>query len=329
MEAWPEPTPLITSALRADWTWLGRRYGLATTFLIISLWCLFILAKDRRTYPRKLHALFMNLLLLFVSICRAATLLADPLARTHPPAAFITYKIFHGIASICVVSAYSVLLLILLETTSLRIAPSRIQKLHVLLAATAANILYLVVAYLVVLDRPNLKLLVLICHVVMGVWGIVVCVGYIVTGGRLYRNLYPSRELTSSDSFFLREARGMKKFGVMLGLASLDGAALFTVRIYYATSGYGVLNGSGAVEFLPWYSFDVSITLMEILLCVLIFTIALKAGTRRQSARVSNVQNRTATTEQLKMRTRAVTSSAVEAAEVVANPVATRLDHVV
>jgi len=94
-------------------------------------------------------------------------------------------------------SAFSVLLLILLETTTTSLGAPRLQNIWVLLAITGTCTVILLIFNLLVL-YANRELWFLVSYLVLFIWGILICVGYTIAGYRMWQNLKSSRQLGNS-----------------------------------------------------------------------------------------------------------------------------------
>ena len=96
-------------------------------------------------------------------------------------------------------SAFSILLLILLETTKISLAAPRLQNIWMLLGMTAVFLVVLLTLKLLVLYGSR-EIWFLIANFVVFIWGLVICIGYTVAGYRMWRNLKSSRQLGRSTS---------------------------------------------------------------------------------------------------------------------------------
>ena len=91
-------------------------------------------------------------------------------------------------------SAFSILLLILLETTKTSLTAPKLQNIWVLLCISAIFAAILLVFSLLVFYGFR-EIWYLLSNTILFILGIAICVGYIVAGYRMWRNLKSSRQL--------------------------------------------------------------------------------------------------------------------------------------
>ena len=283
---WPEPAPNWSEAKKMwKWGWEFHVFGFATLYSLVALYTIFNICSQGNFYLRKqkLHTLFLNCLLLFFSFTRAALLFGDPYgSRGTSVEILLCCVIFQGLATSCVTSAFSVMLLILLETTKVSLAPPRFQKFSFLLGIWAINVTYLLISDLTVAWHNSAKVMVFVCQVMFATWGLIVSIGYMVTTVKIRKNLRSSRETARHNANFSNESAKIHQLTKLMCVASVDGFCLFAMSIYVASSESGVLNKSGRVEIWPWFGIQTSFRLAELLMCLIIFRIALKSGSNER-----------------------------------------------
>jgi hypothetical protein len=259
-----------------------------------SLWALYILVKTRREIFQKVHAFVMNLLLLVMGCLRAGILFWDPyLSPPKTTALFIFEVTIFGIGSAFSVSAFTILLLILLETTNLRFGPARFKQLRYPLLITLIYVLLFVTSDVVVVYIPEAKMMLLVCQSIYALWGLMVCLGFALSAFKIWQNLRPSRNLAYFNNQFNKEVKQMKKLVFLLTMASLTGGISFILKIYAASSDYGGVFGEKEyVDYWPWYGLTFSTLVTELMINLLIYTIALRARAgieRRPGTRLNRV----------------------------------------
>ena len=92
-----------------------------------------------------------------------------------------------------ILSAFSIMLLILLETTRTSLTAPKLQNIWVLLCITAAYAAILLICSLLVLYGFR-EIWHLLSNSILSILGMAICVGYIVAGYRMWRNLKSSRQ---------------------------------------------------------------------------------------------------------------------------------------
>lgn len=176
-------------------------------------------------------------------------------------------------------SAYCILLLILLETTKITLASPRLQNIWVLLGITAVFTLIVVTFDLLVLYRERYReYWRFISDITLYVWGILICVGYAVAGFRMWRNLRSSRPMENSHS------RGRLKNIIMLVfLSSAVTAFSLTLAFCVSVADFGAIRGLQVKEDSIWIRFAILFLLRscEFTVVLMIFAIVVKRNLER------------------------------------------------
>ena len=279
---WPEPVPKWPEAKSIwKWGWDVHVLGFASLYILVGLYTVFNIFIQRQFYLRKkkLHALFLNSMLLIFSSLRAINLLWNPYAsKVTSKTLLVLCVILHGLATACLISAFSVVLLILLETTKLSLAPPRFQKPGFLIGIWASNVVYILISDVIVASYNSAKAMIFVCQILYAIWGLVVSAGYAVAAYKIRKNLGSSRKNSQYNKKFSKESTKMHKLVILLCIASVEGFFLFILSIYMASGETGVFNDSGHVEIWPWFGLQTFLRFLELLMCVIIFLIALKSS---------------------------------------------------
>lgn len=305
-QGWPEPSPDWSDQGLGHWAWKLHTYGFAGFYLIFALDGVWLLIREWKLYSRsKLHVRFLNLELLFTSLVRGFVLLFDPYGTRDLGKAWSLFTlILWGLATASVISAFSILLLILLDTTQMSLGPPRLQKLSVLLSITALNCAFFIAANTAAFFVVDIKTIIFACRFLFVLWGLTFCVGYAMTCSRIRRNLNSSRHFAVNDRGFAQETARMKKVLFLMCLASVAGGAMFGLSLFVAV--YGPLAAgrqSSFMGFWPWYGTQTTLRVLELMIMFLISGMALRAK-KRNSRRVTE-QSANA----LEMRARCTLSS--------------------
>ena len=179
------------------WGWQLHVFGFASLYILVGLYTVFNIFTRRHFYLRKkkLHALFLNSMLLVSFFTRATVLLWNPYASESPSnIVLVLCVILLGVGSLCWTSAFSVVLLITLETTKLSLAPPRFQKPGFLIGILASSVIYNIISVVIVASYNSAKVMIFIRQVLLAIWGLVISVGYAVAAYKIRRNLGSSRK---------------------------------------------------------------------------------------------------------------------------------------
>jgi len=280
---WPEPVPDWFQAKNVwKWVWPFHVYFFTVLYCLVIIRGFYVLLRQGMTYfCGWSYRFLMNLLLLGFGTVRVVVLIWNPYGsnpnytKTELVACIITF----GIGTACITSAFSVLLLIVLESTRISLAPSKFQNSAFLLAVFTINVVYVTISDLIVAHFDKAKVMILICQITFALWGILVAMGYALTAARLWRNLKASRQSAQFNPALAAEGKKVTRLVILLYLASICGVALFSTVVYSALGETGVYNESGVVSHWPWIAVQTLLRTCETFMCLLIFLIALKTNT--------------------------------------------------
>lgn len=280
--SWVEPSPNWLEAIKEwKWLWEVHVYGFGTIFALIAFYAMICLVVCRKAIftRHRIHLAVMNASLAVTGFLRSLILFWDPYASSGDTSDFqlLVCIISWGIATACITSSFSILLLIFLETTKTSLGPARLKNLPCLVSITLVNILYLLMSDLVVWFRPEAKVMIFICHFAFATWGLAISIGYSFAGVRMWRNLKSSLgEVTFFNRAIDQDSRRLKRLFVLMCLASLFGIIKFSLSLYTAVGEYGVFADIGYVKSWPWFVVQSFLRTLELLMCIFIFLIAIK-----------------------------------------------------
>ena len=186
-----------------------------------------------------------------------------------------------------ILSAFSILLLILLDSTKTSLAPPRLQNIWVLLAITAVISLVMLTFNLLVLFARR-TFWYFLSYLVLFVWGTLICIGYVVAGRRMRSNLQSSRELGKSSG-----ERRLKNITILLFLAPCINAAVLILSVCLAASEHGIFRGLEMTGSTFWsrYATMFLLNCCHLAIVVLIFAVVVRTKSRKGSLDdVPNVQ---------------------------------------
>ncbi len=273
IHSWAEPSPNWLEAIEEwNWLWEVHIYGYGTIFAVIAFAAaVYLIVSRKATFTKhRVHLAVMNIALFTTGFLRALILFWDPYASSGNTTdlQLLVCIISWGIATACLTSSFSIMLLIFLETTKTSLGPARLKNLTCLVSITLANIFYLVLSDLLVWFHPGAKVMIFICHITFAVWGLAVSIGYSVSGIRMWRNLKPSLGVV-----FNRDSSRLKRLFVLMCAASLFGVMKFSLSLYTAIGEYGVFADIGYVKSWPWFAVQSSLRTLESLMGAMIFSI--------------------------------------------------------
>lgn len=280
INVWPEPFPEWTEAIEKwGWMWAAHIYGFGSLFALLTLYAFSSLYRFRKAIfaRQKVHLRVMCFTLMAAGFGRSLVLFWDPYTSSESTSAIQNLVVLTswGIATACMTSAFSIMLLIFLETTKTRLGPPKLRNVPVLVSITFSNIVYLTVSDLIVWFYPKAKVMIFICHVTFAIWGLAISGGCFVAGFKMWRNLRSTLQThTSMDQCSLRDVKKLKRLFVFMSTASIFGVFIFSVSLYTTIGEFGVFSGKSYAKSWPWFAMQTTMRMMELLLSTLIFLIA-------------------------------------------------------
>ena len=263
------------------WSWKLHTYGFGSLYLSFGAYVSFCLIREWKFSSQKKHVRVMSFELAIAAILRAVTLFWNPHFRrdNSDEVADVFAKLLWGTASVFVTSAFSILLLILLESTKITLGPSKFRKLSVLLLLTAANYLLLIIARLIVVLASDDRVALIFHNATISLWGLGFCAGYAVASIRMWRNVkFTLRTQALGDTTFARETRRLRKLLYRTVTASVLSALLFLLMTVMTAMGFNDFTDVRSLpQFWTWYSLATVIRIFELLVMFLIVQTALKA----------------------------------------------------
>ena len=283
-QVWPEPFPDWPKAID-DWGWMwpAHIFGFGILFALLTLYALYRLYRFYQAafVRQRIHLLTVNLELFVAGLGRSLGLFWDPYFSTRSSFANqnLILLISWGVATACITSALSIMLLIFLQTTKTKLGSPTLRNLTFLTIMTLSNIIYMIMTNLIVRFYPQTKVLIFTCHITFSLWGLAISVGYLVAGSRMWRNLKPTlqaRYAHRHDQCFLRDARRLKRLFFLMGAASVFGVAKFALSLYVSAGEFGVFSDERYAKHWPWFFIQTTFRILELLLSALVFRIGVK-----------------------------------------------------
>ena len=273
------PTKSIQKFLD-HWAWELYTYTFASLFAIFALICFLIVVRQwmQPSRSRNIHGRFITVQLFMAATLKVVGLLWSPAIVLYNASreTFAGSLLIDCFSMALSLSAFSILLLILLETTKTSLATPRLQNIWVLLAITAVLTATMLTFNLLVLfaDRAFWYLM---SYIDLFVWGILICVGYTVAGYRMWRNLQSSRRLGNSKG-----ERRLKTIIILVFLSPFITASTLILSLCLAASDYGIFVELEISGETMWSRYSIKFLLQscDLAISVLIFGIVVRTKTR-------------------------------------------------
>ena len=272
-------TPSRSRKFFDHWSWDFYTYLFVALFGVFALSCLVVLIRQwtQPSHSSGIYVRFTTFQLFIAATMKVVALVWSPKVLDDAPnEIFAASLIVDCLSTALMLSALSILLLILLETTKTSLAAPKLQNIWALLGITALLTAIMLTFNLLVLLK-NRKFWRFFSHIHLFIWGLLICVGYTVAGRRMWRNLKSSRQLGRSA----RERRLQKIIQLVL-LAPLITAASLILNLCIAANNYGILKGLEIAEktIRSRYAIKFLRKLCDFAIMVLIFGIAIEKKSR-------------------------------------------------
>ena len=285
------PTTSVSSSSTAHdgkrfshhWAWDLYAYTFAILFGIFALSCFAIIVRQckQSSSSRNVHGRFTTIQLFVAASLKVVALLWSPLLLNEARKKTFTIALIIDCCSMALIlSAFSILLLILLETTKTSLAPPRLQNIWVLLAITAVLTLVMLTFNLLVLYADR-KLWHFVSYLALSAWGTLICIGYVVAGRRMWSNLQSSRAIGKSSG-----ERRLKNITILVLIAPFITAAMLILTVCLAAAQYGILRRLNmSATTINWKRYVIMFLLKccELVIVVLIFGVVIRTKSGKGS----------------------------------------------
>lgn len=188
--SWPEPEPRWSEAFN-DWgaAWPLHIYifGLFYTFaFIFATVCILSIIKKFKDGKAKLTMALLVMVLLF-NVSRAISLFADPyyaFNNIH----FILARIIWSVGLPFLTSSFSLVFLVLLDTTKMDIGPPKFQRFSAISIVTGIHITIVVTSDFIVFYNESAKMMLVFCQGIFLSYGLTLAIGYMYVGIKMKQN---------------------------------------------------------------------------------------------------------------------------------------------
>ena len=268
-ENWPEPGPRWEEAYKIwQWAWGLHVYLFATVCLCIGLYAgYYVIANIYDGLQGKYLSVSLNALVALFGFMRAFVMYLDPYHQggiIHNTAAM---RVIWSLAGPCLTASDCMMILALIETAKISIAPPKLQKLSTNVVIICFHFTLVITTDCVVSDYVEAKAMLLFCQLFFVTWGSVLGTMNFILGYKLDKQLFSHKnpkEMADKIYIYLIYASGVANY------------FLCAIIVYSAFGVFGVYSNVEFVEAWPWWAFQTLSRCSEIIACVLIFTVSAK-----------------------------------------------------
>ena len=275
--SWPEPEPDWPEAF-IEWqeAWPLHTYGFAAAFTIIALIPPLELLRvhlDKTKMSTLKSSLFVTIFIF--SSTRAIALFADPYGSTNRFHLIITQLLF-SLGHPCIISALSLLLLVLIDTTKMNIAPPKFQRIRFIVPVVISHVALVIVTDFVVVYFLEAKILLLMCQIYFLSLGILLAAGYVRVGWKIRTNIRANVNSKGTVD------NSMRRLQYLIAACAVASALMSALTIYGAAGVFGVYSDVRFVNPWPWWIFQTCNRIIETTICIVVLLMNTKASTNRK-----------------------------------------------
>lgn len=276
-ETWPEPGPRWSEAFE-KWkaAWHIHVYLFATSFLAIGFYAgYYVVLNIYDGLGGKYLSVCLNAMVLLFGITRAFVLFLDPYHQGGFIKALFVMRLLWSIGGPCLTASDSLIILALVETARVTIAPPRFQKLGTISIVIGFHFVLVIVSDTVVSIYMEAKVMILLCQLFFSLWGITLGAAYANLAYQLDKKLFSHKQIKEKGD----------KIYIFLIYASA-GANFFIcgVMIYTAVGVFGVYTDIEFVDAWHWWTLQTLFRSGEVITCILIFTVSAKRSRVKRAA---------------------------------------------
>lgn len=272
--SWPEPGPDWPVAFKKwEWAWELHVYGFGAAFTLVTLLPVLEMLRLHASKRRK-TALKVTLLTMISVFCvtRAIALFVNPYGSTGRLDAGLTRLLF-AIGNPCAISALSLLLLVLIDTTKMNVAPPKFQRLRYIIPVVVVHVILVIASDFIVANYLEAKDLILVCQLYYTVVGAFLTVGFAKVTYKISQNVAAN----------VHRDKKMRKLQIMILVSTVISATLLVVHLYAAVGVFGIYSDATHVEAWPWWVFQTCQRSLEVAMCLVVIQLNSNTVDKRRS----------------------------------------------
>ena len=268
-ENWPEPVPRWKEAYGIwKWAWQLHVYLFASVCLCIGLYAgYYVIANIYDGLKGKYLSVSLNILLAVFGFLRAFVMYLDPYHQGDILQNTAAMRVIWSLAGPCLTASDCLMILALIETAKISIAPPKLQKLSVNLIVICLHFLLVITTDCVVSEHVEAKAMLLFCQIFFSTWGILLGTLNFILGFKLDKQLFSHKK---------PKERADKLYIYLIYASGVANYFLCGIIVYSAFSVFGVYSDVQYVDAWSWWALQTLSRVSEILACVLIFTVSAK-----------------------------------------------------
>ena len=166
-------------------------YCFPSVFSCIAFYAVYLLipqVRDQKKSSTRSLNITLNAILSLFGFSRSISLVLNQYGyrQTMSP---LLLRLMWSIGFPCLTSSTSMILLVLLDTTKLSLAPPKFLKLTTILLVSGAHFVLVLLADLLVTAYLELRVLLVLCHFIYITWSLILGLGFSIVAYKMRQNL--------------------------------------------------------------------------------------------------------------------------------------------
>ena len=276
-EAWPEPGPDWSKAF-GEWgaAWEFHVYLFALILLGFAVYATYFIGHGLYVgLHQKYLGFCLNVVMLILGFTRSFVLFTDPYHQGDIIHNVTITRVLWSLGSPCLTSADCLVILALVETAKISLAPQKMQKLSFVLTTISVHFIFVLVTLFVVSEFLEAKAMLVICQGLFIIWGAILGVGYFVLGFKLDQKLFGHKKIKSrNEVLYIR----------LIFASGANNFVLCALYMYASVSAFGVYSDVEFVDAWSWWVLQTCFRASEVSSVILVFTVSAKRKSVKREA---------------------------------------------
>ncbi|KAJ8320473.1 hypothetical protein KUTeg_002060 [Tegillarca granosa] len=271
VEGWPEPGPEWNKAFQ-EWgtAWPVHVYLISSAYLVLAILALiYIIILCRSMKDRMKNRLTLSLLVMIFlfNFTRGLGLLLDPYS-TSGLMTVVGARLLWSFGLPGLTASFSLVMLVLLDTTRMTIGPPRFQKLSTIIIITVLHLVVVYTSDLVVFIKDEAKAMLVLCQALFISYGLLLTTGYCYVGVKIHENCKARRKISDNQT------DSIKRLTILCFVAAVTALVICVTHIYSAVSVFGVYSNVLYIDPWSWWSLQTLMRVEELVSSIIVIIIA-------------------------------------------------------
>lgn len=220
----------------------------------------------------------LNVVMCIFGSTRAFVLYFDPYHQGDLINAWKAMLVLWSVGGPCLTSSDSLVILALLETARISLAPPKLQKFKVIISIIISHFVLVLLTDFVVSDIVEAKAMLVFCQTFFICWGSILGLGYFALAYKLDQKLFAHTTKDKSSTLYIR----------LIYASGISNFFLTGLFVYSSAGVFGVYSSVSYVEAWPWWALQTCLRTSEMVSCILVFTVSAKRKNAKKSLELAD-----------------------------------------